>query len=406
MPPTGPAGAQGQTGTAGGKGGAAKPPSPRSFLSGTQKIYEGGDYDQTQVIDTNNHDLTPWQVQPTGFLAEEWLLVEGTAQNNGNTVAFNPNGPMAVFNSTELDDVNSEPIWGPFDGWTATCVTNKFGAYGFSADPRDNVIFYASTGSGATAGSFRFAVRVPMELVQRDALGSVPSESNTASLTYRINTAPLSTIYATQPNGTTPLTLRVRGMQRAYWPPKSVDAKTGRQFQQAPPLVNTTQYWSRGTTTVNAGTINQQLTGAWLGYPIRNYVFQLLDSNNSRAQGDLDWPDPFTLKYEGNLLVNALPKKLWERQMGEDYGYQNGAGPVPAKDIANGLEYGIYVLPFNKDFALAPGAETRRTFLPTRTGSTVAAIGSVGGSGTHTILSVVNYVAAANGNVAGLSNGR
>ena len=195
-------------------------------------------------------------------------------------------------------------------------------------------------------------------------------------------------------------------MQRAYWPPKSVDAKTGRPFQQAPPLVNTTQYWSRGTTTVNAGTINSQLTGAWLGYPIRNYVFELLDSNNSRAQGDLDWPDPFTLKYEGNLLVNALPKKLWERQMGEDYGYQNGAGPVPAKDIANGLENGVYVLPFNKDFALAPGAETRRTFLPTRTGSTVAAIGSVGGAGTHTILSVVNYVAAANGNVAGLSMGR
>src|SRR5271167_1612957 len=119
MPPTGPP--QQANGPAGGKQAATKAPSPRSFLSGTQKIYEGGDYDQTQVIDTNNHDLQPWQVQPTGFLAEEWLLVEGTAQNNGNTVAFNANGPFAAFNSTELDDVNSEPIWGPFDGWTGAC---------------------------------------------------------------------------------------------------------------------------------------------------------------------------------------------------------------------------------------------------------------------------------------------
>lgn len=393
--------------TAGGQKGQGQPRtvSARSFLSGTQKIYEGGDYDNSIVQPTTGPaDMPSWQVQPTGFLAEEWLLFEMTTATNAATVAFAANGPFNIINSMELDDVNSEPIFGPFDGWTAACVTNKFGAYGFSADPRSSAIYYATTGAGGTGGSFRFAIRVPLELVQRDALGSVPSESNTASLTLRINIAPTSVVYTTAP--TNPGTLRVRGLQRAYWPPKSVDQKTGRPFQQTPPLVNTTQYWSRGSTTVNTGTINQQLAGAWLGYPIRNYCLELLDASGTRAGGDANWPDPFTLKYEGNLLVNALVKKLWERQMGEDYGYQASSGASPSKDVPGGLENGLYVIPFNKDFLLSPGAETRREYLPTRTGSTIAAIGTLGGSGAQTIMSIVNYVAAAGGNVAGLAMGR
>jgi len=409
---TTPAGAAGtKSGGTGGAHGATqqKAVQPRSFLAGTQKIYQGGDYDNTVTgLTTGAQDMPPWQVQPTGFLAETWLLVEGLTSGNAATVSFAQNGPFSAINSMELDDVNSEPIFGPFDGWTAGCITNKFGAYGFSADPRASNMYYATTGSGATGGSFRFGIRIPLEIVARDALGAVPSESNTASLTVRINiaaTATAGTLYGVQP--TTPPVIRVRSMQRAYWPPKSVDQKSGRPFQQAPPLVNTTQYWSRGSQTINAGTINQQLAGAWLGYPIRNYVFSLVDASGVRSAGDTNWPDPFTLKYEGNLLVNALVKKLWERQMGEDYGYNasSGTGPNPAtKDVLNGLENGVYVVPFNKDFGLQPGAETRRTYLPSRSGSTIAAIGSVGGTGT--LYSVVNYIAAAGGNTAGLSMGR
>jgi hypothetical protein len=401
--------------TGGAGGGKAQPqkaaPQPRSFLAGTQKIYQGGDYDNSVTGSTAGaQDMPPWQIQPTGFLAEDWLLVEGLTSANAATVSFAQNGAFGAINSMELDDVNSEPIFGPFDGWTAACITNKFGAYGFSADPRASNMFYQTTGSGGTGGSFRFGVRIPLEIVARDALGAVPSESNTASLTVRINisaTAAAGNLYTVAP--TTPPVIRVRSLQRAYWPPKQVDQKTGRPFQQAPPLVNTTQYWSRGSQTVNTGTINQTLIGAWLGYPIRNYVLELVDATGSRVNGDANFPDPFTLKYEGNLLVNALPKKLWERQMGEDYGYQasSGTGPNPAtKDVAGGLENGVYVVPFNKDFGLQPGAETRRTYLPTRSGSTVAAIGSVGGSGSQTMFSVVNYVAAAGGNTAGLSMGR
>jgi hypothetical protein len=379
---------------------------PRSFLAGTQKIYQGADYDVTVVGQTGSaQDLTPWQIQPTGFLAEDWLLIEGSTTGNAATVAFAQNGPFSAVNSMELDDVNSEPIFGPFDGWTAACITNKFGAYGFSADPRASCTFFATTGAGATGGSFRFAIRIPLEIVARDALGSVPSESNTASLTVKINiaaTASAGTLYTTAP--TTPPTIRVRSLQRAYWPPKQVDQKTGRPFQQSPPLVNTTQYWSRGSQAVNAGQINQQLTGAWLGYPIRNYVLELVDASGVRSAGDTNWPDPFTLKYEGNLLVNSLLKRLWERQMGEDYGYQAAGATAPSKDVANGLENGVYVIPFNKDFTLQPGSETRRVYLPTRSGSTIAVIGTLGGAGT--LFSIVNYIAAAGGNTAGLSMGR
>lgn len=368
------------------------PVRPRSFLVGTQAVTEGLDYDVTVNQFTSVQSLQPWTLQATGWLKGIWLLCTGTGGNTAAVTAFSANGPWNVFANIELDDVNNEAIFGPFDGYTAM-VTNKLGGYQFNDDPRASVIYSTTTGSGATGGSFVFPLYIPLEIVSRDPLGPVPSVNNTASLTLKMTTNPLSVIYTTAPNGGTPLSFRVQGTQVFYWQPRKAD-KSGRPIMGEPPASGTTQYWTQGSVVLPAGIANQQLiTG--LGYPFRNYLMMLVDSAGSRAQGDADWPDPLIqLKFEANSLLSQYQKKLWQRQMGADYNYQ---GTTP--DTLNSRENGVYALNFNRDFAFGkPGSETRRSYLVTSPGSNFIFNGTVGGSGNHTLYSIVNYVAPAGGN--------
>src|ERR1700733_6120086 len=109
---------------------------PRSFLVGTQDVVEGGDYDQT-IVATNAGAFTPWTLQATGWLRALALLVQGTGLTAGTITA---DSPFNVFANVELDDVNNEAIFGPFDGYTAF-LTNKFGGYAFWDDPSTQSVF-------------------------------------------------------------------------------------------------------------------------------------------------------------------------------------------------------------------------------------------------------------------------
>ena len=75
---------------------------------------------------------------------------------------------------------------------------------------------------------------------------------------------------------------------------------------------------------------------------------------------------------------------------------------------ADGLETGVKVVNWNKDFAFdKPGSETRRTYLVTSPGSNWIFNGSLGNAGTMS--SIVNYVAPASGdkeNTFNLTGGR
>ena len=356
---------------------------PRSFLVGTQDVVEGGDYDQT-ITATNAGAFLPWTLQATGWLRALALLVQGTGLTAGTITA---DAPFNIFANVELDDVNNEAIFGPFDGWTAM-ATNKFGGYAFWDDPGTQPIF-ALSGTVST-NNFTFVLYIPLEIVMRDPLGPVASVNNTASLTMKLTNNPTATVF-TAPTGT--LSVRVRGTQLFYWEPKKSD-KQGRPISPEPPGSGTTQYWTQGSLAIGGtGTINSQLiTG--LGYPFRNYLFLLRDATGSRANGETNWPDPLIgLKFEANLLLSQYPKLLWQQMMSKMYGYTNPtadtltAGAIPSKNN------GLYVLNWNKEFAfMKPGSETRRNYLITSPGSNFIFNGAIGGAGT--LFSIVNYIAS------------
>lgn len=362
----------------------------RSFLVGTQDVLEGGDYDQT-FTNTAGGAMPPWTLQATGWLARLWLYV--TYTTTGGT-AITADGPFNMFNTVQLNDVNNEAIFGPFDGYTAF-VANKYGGYYFDEDPSTSSVYSAT----ATAGTF--ILQIPLEIVSRDPIGSVASVNNTATITLLLTMNSAVTAFT----GATAWSVRVRGMQEFYWEPRKQD-KQGRAIAGSPPAKGTTQYWTQGSIPIAAaGTINQQLiTG--LGYPFRNYVFIYRDATGSRANGESNWPDPLQgLKFEANFLLTQYNKAQWQAEIARCTGYTSatadtrGAGTIPGK------ENGVYILFFNKDFFLKKnGGETRRTYVVTSPGSNFIVNGAYGTAGN--LYEIVNYVAPGGGGGAGNAQAR
>jgi hypothetical protein len=378
---------------------AAAQVKPRSFLVGTQAVLEGNDHDVTYTA-TNAQAGTPWALQATGWLRGLYFLVTGTGLTAGTVVA---DGPFNIFSNIELDDVNNEAIFGPFDGYSAF-ITNKYGGYMWADDPATQATFtYSGT---VSTNNFTFVLYIPLEIVSRDPIGPVASVNNTASLTLKYSLNATATVF-TAPTGT--LAVRVRGTQSFYWEPRRAD-RQGNPISPEPPASGTTQYWTQGSYGVaGAGVINAPLpTG--LGYPFRCYGFLNRDNTGSRATGETNWPTTLIgLKFEANMLLSNYDKLLWQTIMSRQYGYAGATADTRAAGSIPGKENGLYMLNFNNDFVdQHPGSETRRGYLVTSPGSNFIFNGAMGGAGT--LYSLVNYVAPGGGaqsrqNTAALTGG-
>lgn len=370
------------------QGQPAQPVMARPFRAGVQ-AHDEVNLDDTRSTTAATQDLNVLNIPPAGFLRWLWLLCTATTAANAAAVTFAANGPFNVYDSITLEDVNSAPIVGPFNGFDLYIV-NKFGGYAFSDDAKSSPIFVATTGAGATGGSFTFALRIPVELVNRDALGSLPNKSGNSMFKLRLRLSATATIYGVAP--TAAPSVRTQVTQVDWWDPPATDLK-GTPLAQNPPAEQTTQFWSKASYALNAGAFRQQLER--VGYPIRNLIF-ILDAAGSRTTGDTDWPDPFSLQFESTVLIARL-KAIWRHLIASDYGYQGATA-----EAAEAFNSGVFPMPFCLDFGLKPGAETRRGYLETGSASRLEAFGTIGGAGAHTLTVLTNDVAPAGGDYGAL----
>lgn len=360
---------------------------PRPFRIGTAS-HEEINYDETVTLNASTQDLRVLEIPPAGFLRGVYLIVSATSATNIADVALTDNNaPFSAIDSITFEDTNSKPIVGPFNGYDLYLV-NKYGGYFNSSDPKQSTQFAADTGTGGTI-TFQFILRIPVELVARDALGALPNKSGTNKFKVRIRAASEAAVYSTPP--TNDVSMRIRMVQEDWWEPNAVDLK-GRPLAQNPPAVQTTQYWTKGTYSQGSGDQRIQIQQG-LGYLIRNMLFiNYPDSSVARTSTtDGNFPDPATLQFEANNMFDR-PAILWRDLIARQYAYN------AAVETAGGRDYSVYPLPFMLDFGLAPGAETRRGYLPTSDASRMEFRGSFGAATTFTTL--VNYVAPANGDDA------
>src|ERR1044072_4530768 len=211
-----------------------------------------------------------------------YILCQATAGNTtASTAAFQEDGPFNVYQTVQFSDTNNKPILGPMTGHDLYIIT-KYGGYAFSDDAKNNKVYSVTTGTGTSGGSFTFVLRVPIQLVARDALGALENKSASAvyklDLTLNSTTTGAGGIYSDDPQ--TSGSVRTRIQQFGWMDSDQAD------YMKNPPdpkhhALNTVQYWDKQSLPVSAGAVNQRLN-TFSGL-VRNLIFELRDSNASRA---------------------------------------------------------------------------------------------------------------------------
>jgi hypothetical protein len=348
---TKPAPGAGSTGT--GQAAAVKPwPFPVGVFE--QDVQ---DIDQSVVQTATAQLWGEWNLSPSGWLRGAWLdFLMTVAGNVTNSVSYSKDNPFSVIQKITVYDLGGEVVI-QLTGYQ-WMVVNKYGGYFASGDPRGDVNFSATTGTGTSAGSFHFTLYVPLEIIARSALGVVQNESKPG---WRIELYVDSQASTYNQVPSVQGTLRVRGYLSSYTdtqPAGYTSGNTVRPFSQAPPLPGTLQYWkTEGATLLPAGNAKYDLTNG-IGFPLRNVLYLFYDaSTGTRLQGDADIPDPFTLNL-GNLQIYNRSTESYFAEMGRDFSfYGNFGGTANSNDNAFARENGI--LPFYRtmDYTNEPGNE-------------------------------------------------
>lgn len=348
--------------------GKAAPVMPRSFICGSRKN-DKPDFDQTIVLTTSEQRLSPYQISPSGYLRGVYLIAENTAVNTTvTTVAYNENGPFNVFSVIRFLDTNSQPLIGTLTGYDVY-ILNKYGGYLFQGDAEAAAVFSATSGTATTAGTFAFVLYLPLEIVGRNALGSQLNKSGAAQFSLEMFVSSTATVFSTAP--ATSSTLRVRSTIMSWLDPEASDVR-GNPVQQDPPLLNTTQYWLKQNYVLSAGAQNTRLQG--IDGLVRMLIFIAYRSASTRANGETDWPDPISLKYEESFLIQSRIRLLYRYLIAVMYGYD------AANEASKGRDNGVYpIWEFMQDWTSKPGGELTREYLPMSSASNLELQGTWGG---------------------------
>lgn len=318
---------------------------------------------------------TQIQLQTNAFLAFLELDIEVTTSGNTAAVALAEDAPWNLISQINLTDPAGNPIINPISGY-GLYLLNKYGTdTGCGFDPKDDLGYVASTGTGATAGSISFRVVIPIENRHRDAFGALQNSSANQRYLLTILANTTANIYTTAP--TTAPTSFTYNVTQHYWtaPPASISTSTGSTaVQQTPSGLGTVCFFSYERHNEVSGGGSPVIQFNNVGQYISNLIFVL--RNSSGVRDDTDWPSVFNFWING-FQVQTIPQAKWVRDMGRFYGYQSAA-----KEAAGGLDTGVYVMTqlfglFDKNVNFGPASQ----YLATQASTKLQIQGSQWGSG-------------------------
>lgn len=346
------------------EGEAARTVRPNRFVNASAQHVEPF-YDSGAVA--AGTELSNIDVAANGYLAGILLRVDVTSSGNSATVALDEDGPFNILSSIRLADINGANIVGPVSGFDLALI-NKFGGYAAFNNPTDHPYYSQSaTGTGGTAGTQSFFLRVPVQINPRDAYGSLPNMNAASTFKLFMSVASLADAFATPPNGT--VTVRVRASIETWLVPQAVDA-SGVPNSTTPPGLGTYQRWVKNTHTVTSGSNTIRLPN--VSNMIRNLIFVYRESTPVRD--DADFPSSIELRLDG-YARDQIHKDEQRHYMWERYGYQSAD-----------LDAGVWVWDWTHELDGKPGFETRELWLPTNSATRLELVGSFADSGTLDVL--------------------
>lgn len=295
-------------------------------------------WDVTTALAAGAQTLQQVDVPATGYLRHVHLDVQVTGTVGSTYVA---DAPWSIIDQLQLTDVNGQPIV-ILDGYDLF-LANLLGGYAFFGDPRDNPNY------SLTATGLRFQLRVPVEIVQRNALGALPNMNAAMTYKLKVTLSPSTEVYSA---GSAGASVRIRAAVESWANPGPADLR-GIPNQTTPPAVGTTQNWSEYVAPVTVG--NNTIRLPRVGNTIRNLVFVYRDTTGARTNNGI--PAELARFIDGNQWTrNSIE---YERaRMGELYGF--GAADIPP---------GVWVVALTDDFDGTPGEEIGDYWLNT-TGAT------------------------------------
>lgn len=326
------------------------------FIRASAEHREPAGIDVSRILTAADQDLGVFDIPAYGYLRSLVVLVQATG-GTISTAAATEDGPWNVLKSIALTEPNGAVLSQFNTGWDLK-MAHKWGGYRNpnGADPQASPVFSAV---GSTTGNFTLLYRVPVELSARDGLGSLPNQNAAATFKLRITLSAGTTVLSG--TVTTYPTVRVRVWAEEWDQPEV--SSGGMTNQITPPAMNTTQFWSSQTFTVNVGQNTIRLTR--VGNYIRNLIFVYRRGGTARSTGQTDFFDPSTI-YLDTRPLDTVDKTNWIHQMYERTGFGGAVGTtIPAFDGPNGLDNGVFVYDFTHEFDGGLGYENRDLWLPT-----------------------------------------
>lgn len=266
------------------------PPSVAPVVPFTSAAHEHTEvaFDETVELTANPRQINPINVPAFGYFRH--ALIEVTTVTAGEQEAeavTDEDFPWNIFQSIQIGDVNGAPIFGPLDGYAALW-SSITGGYAGRPDPR-TMPFYSGT-----FASPKFLLRIPLEISHYDGFGSLANQNAAAS--YRINltlngTGELSTKIKKAPK------IRIRVYIETWTLPNETDI-AGRPQSEAPPMLDSAQYYSAFNKEVPSGAMNAQFVR--VGSLIRNVI--IIARNASGVRKDKVFPNPAILEWDARKI--------------------------------------------------------------------------------------------------------
>lgn len=368
----------------------AAPVQLRPFFTGTLDL-ETRTYNQANLLGAAPIQLPTFYPKTNGFLSDLWIDVQNTGGATAGTLQTVFNGIFDVISSITLSDTGGQPILGPMNAWQFAMFV-KWGGFTFSDDPRDSETFTEVS----TVGNGGFVLHVPIQFVKAEPLGPLPNTNSNNAYAVDITQAAASALFSVNP-GTLP-TVNVAIYQDSYRQSSGKDAQ-GNATVLTPPGLGAVLYARRTINTTTAGQQDIQLSQQEGSYRALHFI--LTDSTGSRIQGDADWPSPVQVYFNNDVPYDRLKRK-WIRQLESDYRYVKTL--TAAQNPVGGRDLGVFTLPFITDGgSMQAGDEDRYKYLSVSAADTLGWRGNIGGSGTHTLTTLFNFVRPPGGNIRGLT---
>lgn len=261
-------------------------------------------------------------IEGTGYMTALSLDVTVTTAGNAAATAYNEDAPWNFFSSIVLSDVSGELT--NLDGYMQYLM-NVYGGYFVPGAPlrasTDTTLYNLVSGAGATGGSFRFHIWVPVAINNRNFLGLVGNQDRAVKYQLRDDINASTALYSVAP--TNPGTINI---QRTYYSVTVPGAQNAQGIPQQirPPKFGVQHFQTQMVSPsppAGGSTVNHFL--ARLGNTIR-FLILVFRSNGSRATAESNMPTRIQLLIgDTNIFTESAAERRWT--MYNRYGFDTTA---------------------------------------------------------------------------------